>query len=803
MADNKRRGLFGKGSEESSTPSIFDLFEPPPEQDSSSITKIPIIRDGDEIDLSELGVTEARRSAEAEAAGLQHWTEPASGQVPAALAEPTSSAPETIRGPSWQGEEPNWMGPDLSDVFADSGVAATERLRRRPPRPGVAEPEPTRQQRAISVPSPVPPVSDQGAQPGIPDPGGSPEPDGFRSEAASAPGIPAPREHEAAPPPPLSVVDLTRTAEAPAAPGSAGSRRSILAEEGAAPPPPPPPAEPTYQAPTAFTGASDAVDRVGEAAPQEAHADHRLGGHREAAPSEPFGDEPSPSTIQPPSPADERPRSLDDDFVPDPPPPSLSSTPPSERPMSIFDRMAHEDPSGQGEEGHEMSPPPAPAVEQWPDSGVGAVTSRFPAPADGPVTDAPTYDGPTYDSPTHDGPTHDSRTYDSRTYDSRTYDSPTYDSSALEGPGQSPPAPAADEPPAGGGGREASPHWEDAQREALARPASSAPPPPPGPAPGRSPARHVDGPAPLAGQYAAEADQYRPDEEYDRRPRPEDRPEFDDGLDDDGGRDFVQSVLVGLGMAVVVFTTLFFGPVPTMVMVGLLTLLAVMEVFNGMREARLRPATLLGLVGAVALPLASYVRGESAYPLVIGLSVVFGMLWYLTGADTERPVLNLGLTFTGILWIGGLAAFAALMIRHEGDTDLLAATIIITAASDSLAYIGGRAYGNRPFHPASPGKTWEGTMTGFFGALFAGLAIGVTDLFSVFDGRLVAVLVLAAVVGILAPIGDLAESMVKRDLGIKDMGSLIPSHGGVMDRVDGLLFALPGAFYVALIYQLF
>jgi len=269
------------------------------------------------------------------------------------------------------------------------------------------------------------------------------------------------------------------------------------------------------------------------------------------------------------------------------------------------------------------------------------------------------------------------------------------------------------------------------------------------------------------------------------------------------GRDFTQSTLVGVALAVAVFAVLFFGPLPTMVLIALAAVQGSNELFIAMRKARLRPATLLGLVGAAAFPLAAYFRGVEAFPLVVGLTVIFGMLWYLTGADTERPVLNLGLTFTGIFWVGGLAAFGALIVQGENGTGLLFTTIIITVASDSLAYIGGRSYGKTPFHDSSPNKTWEGTITGFFGALFIGAVIGVTGLVSVFDNSFLNVIVLAAVVGILAPIGDLAESLIKRELGVKDMGTIIPGHGGILDRVDGLLFALPGAYYVAIMLNLF
>lgn len=290
------------------------------------------------------------------------------------------------------------------------------------------------------------------------------------------------------------------------------------------------------------------------------------------------------------------------------------------------------------------------------------------------------------------------------------------------------------------------------------------------------------------------------DDEYD---------DIDDGYEDEeiglgpvGGRNLPQAIGVGLALAAVVLAAMFFGPYTTMLVIVVLALLAVLELYNAMRMAGLRPATLLGIVGTVAAPAAAYYRGDAAFPLIVALAVVFGTLWYLVGADTERPVLNLSLTMMGIFWIGGLSAFAALMVRQDLGIELLLSTIIITVVSDTMAYIGGRAYGSRPFHHASPNKTWEGTITGFIGSVFAGFAIGVTEMGTIWDGRLVPAMVLGAVVGCLAPMGDLAESVVKRDLGVKDMGTLLPGHGGVLDRLDGLLFALPGAFYLSLVYGL-
>lgn len=263
-----------------------------------------------------------------------------------------------------------------------------------------------------------------------------------------------------------------------------------------------------------------------------------------------------------------------------------------------------------------------------------------------------------------------------------------------------------------------------------------------------------------------------------------------------------QRVVVGAVLVLLVLGAVVAGPIPALVLLCGAVLMASVELFGAMRQAGLKPATLLGIVGSVALPAAVYVRGEAAYPLVVALTVIFGMLWYLAGADDERPVLNFGITVMAVLWVGGLAGFGALLLSADGGIGILVSVVAVTAASDSLAYFGGKTYGSRPFHPASPNKTWEGTLTGFFGAVFVGLVIGITGVVEAFDGELAAAILFGAVVGILAVVGDLSESLIKRDLGVKDMGTVLPGHGGVFDRIDALLFALPGAYYISVFFQL-
>jgi len=274
-------------------------------------------------------------------------------------------------------------------------------------------------------------------------------------------------------------------------------------------------------------------------------------------------------------------------------------------------------------------------------------------------------------------------------------------------------------------------------------------------------------------------------------------------------RNLGQASLVGAGLLILAAAAIFVNAYTALALIGIASLLAVAELYQSMRKAGLRPAKLLGYVGTLAIPTAAFFRGEAAYPLVACLIIVFGALWYLIGADTERPVLNLSLTVFGMVWIGGLAGFAAMMLKSDYalGRQLLIATVIITAVSDILAYFGGRTYGANPFHSASPNKTWEGTLTGFVGALLAGVIIAVmSGVLSfdnlVFEGEFTAAITFAAVIGVLAPIGDLAQSLIKRDLGIKDMGFILPGHGGVLDRIDGLLFALPGAYYLATLFDL-
>jgi phosphatidate cytidylyltransferase len=225
------------------------------------------------------------------------------------------------------------------------------------------------------------------------------------------------------------------------------------------------------------------------------------------------------------------------------------------------------------------------------------------------------------------------------------------------------------------------------------------------------------------------------------------------------------------------------------------------ELFDVLRRAGHRPATLMGLTATVSIMLAAYARGETAVPLVITLAVVFTLLWYLAGVVRARPTVNVAVTLLAFLWVGFLGSFSALLLRlpnRHGIAYLLGAVLATVAYDVGGFFIGSRS-GRTPLAPEiSPNKTWEGLLGGSAAAVIVSVlitrAIHPWDLGSAFA--------LGLAVAAVAPLGDLCQSMIKRDLGVKDMGTMLPGHGGMLDRFDALLFVLPATYYLVRLLDL-
>lgn len=285
-------------------------------------------------------------------------------------------------------------------------------------------------------------------------------------------------------------------------------------------------------------------------------------------------------------------------------------------------------------------------------------------------------------------------------------------------------------------------------------------------------------------------------------PTPRHRPRPARGGSTPSGRDMPTAVATGVGLVVLAAILFWIGPGAVVALVAVVIVLAAAELFGALQRAGYQPATLLGLVASGSLVLGAYWRGEAAIPLLLGLTVLFTLLWYLIGVTRSSPTMNAGVTLLGVLQVGLLGSFGALILQLPNGRGVLFGVILAVAANDVGALLVGQQVGRSRVAPeVSPNKTVEGVV----GGAVTSLILTVLVLAMVFDVEpwdTGSAALLAIVVAVAAPLGDLSESMLKRDLGIKDMGSVLPGHGGFLDRFDGMLFALPVAFYLTRLLEI-
>jgi phosphatidate cytidylyltransferase len=159
-------------------------------------------------------------------------------------------------------------------------------------------------------------------------------------------------------------------------------------------------------------------------------------------------------------------------------------------------------------------------------------------------------------------------------------------------------------------------------------------------------------------------------------------------------------------------------------------------------------------------------------------------------------MVNAAVTVFGFAYVGLLGGFAGLLLVFPDGVGMIIGLVLCAVAYDVVGYFVGSRMGRRPLMPdVSPNKTVEGLVGGMGASVLMGLVIGV--IFSLHPWNSAGHgLLLGIVVAIFAPLGDLVESMLKRDLGLKDFGTLLPGHGGVLDRFDAMLFCLPAVYYL-------
>ena len=207
----------------------------------------------------------------------------------------------------------------------------------------------------------------------------------------------------------------------------------------------------------------------------------------------------------------------------------------------------------------------------------------------------------------------------------------------------------------------------------------------------------------------------------------------------------------------------------------------------------LRPLVLAGYAGALAAVLGAKLGGPEW--MIAGFMTTLPLAFLLKGfAGTRQPTtLSVATTVLGAAWIGLGLSHLVLLRDLEPDGRLATFTVLIAVfAADTAAYFAGRLFGRHKLAPAtSPGKTWEG----FFVGVIVAVAVPFFALYHQGYLDIPSSLVLGAVIALAGPLGDLFESAVKRDMAVKDTGRLLAGHGGMLDRIDALLFAGLASFY--------
>jgi phosphatidate cytidylyltransferase len=253
------------------------------------------------------------------------------------------------------------------------------------------------------------------------------------------------------------------------------------------------------------------------------------------------------------------------------------------------------------------------------------------------------------------------------------------------------------------------------------------------------------------------------------------------------GRDVRAATIVGIGLGVLVLGSLFLWKPAFVVLVALTAVVAVWELSNALAVREVRVPLVPVLLGTVLMVAAGYVGGPETLVVALGLTVVAIAVWRL-GEHDPGYVRDTTAGIFVAMYVSFLAGFAAVLLRPEDGHWRVLAVLIVVVASDTGGYLAGVFLGRHPMAPrVSPKKSWEG----FAGSVVLGVLAGIGTVMVLLDGQWWAGLVFGIAGVVAATLGDLAESMIKRDLGIKDMSSLLPGHGGLMDRVDSVLTTLP------------
>jgi phosphatidate cytidylyltransferase len=252
--------------------------------------------------------------------------------------------------------------------------------------------------------------------------------------------------------------------------------------------------------------------------------------------------------------------------------------------------------------------------------------------------------------------------------------------------------------------------------------------------------------------------------------------------------------LTGLFLAAIVFAVVWFGDPAFSIFIAVIAFLGACEFFPLIGVPRKHPVTIFGVIGVLLfIGLAQFEMKYTAQLLTA--MVILPLIWLVFQRDIKHAAVNWAWLIVGILYLGWmLSHFVQLRLIENTGRDLVLLAVIGNIASDTIAFQCGLKWGRHRMAPnISPAKSWEGAIAGFLGAVAVVIILG--TFLPTLNLPYWQSAVLGVLIGIFAPLGDLAESLLKRSTGVKDSGNCVPGHGGMLDRLDSMLFTVVVVYY--------
>jgi phosphatidate cytidylyltransferase len=245
----------------------------------------------------------------------------------------------------------------------------------------------------------------------------------------------------------------------------------------------------------------------------------------------------------------------------------------------------------------------------------------------------------------------------------------------------------------------------------------------------------------------------------------------------------ILTAVVGLPLLIVI---IWFGEPWFTILIAAMSALASWEFYRMAGGLKVQPITYFGIAWVLLLILSPHCPYPPTLPFLITSAIVVSLIWLLFRRPRDQAFTTWAWTMAGILYIGWMLRYWVQLRGLEAGRELVFLAMFITFANDTSAFFIGRTWGKHALAPAiSSGKTWEGAIGGLLSSIVTSLIISVifTLPFSYWQIALV-----GFIIGVFAQLGDLTESLLKRNTGVKDAGKLIPGHGGILDRLDSLIF---------------